>query len=160
MKGMRSGLSAFCALVLVGAAQVGAQSVESIMRASERLELTEEQLESLEAIRRDLVEQRVAEMAEVTELRSQLQAGQIRRSDLMAALEDRRDAARARAEERRASIEAILTEEQTEALQQLRRSPRLRAERRRPGRRGFRDGRRGPRGPRAFRGGRDRRREP
>jgi hypothetical protein len=126
---MKRGLLASGALLAIGATALEAQSVEAIMRARERLELTEEQIGQLDAIRRETVAQRTAEMAQRAELRSQLEAGQIRQSELMAAMEDQRDAREARAEERRASIDAILTDVQRESVQQMRR----RADRQRPG---------------------------
>jgi hypothetical protein len=123
------GVLASGALLLLGSVSIEAQGVEAIMRARERLELTEEQVRQLDAIRREAVAQRTEEMARIAELRSQLEAGQIRRSELMAAMEDQRDARRARAEERRASIDALLTEAQRESLEQTRR----RIDRQRPG---------------------------
>jgi Spy/CpxP family protein refolding chaperone len=117
---IRLGLIAVGTILMLGAGDLDAQSVERIMRARERLELTEQQISQLEAIRRDAVAQRSAEMAELAELRSRLEAGQIRRSELMAAMEDRRDAQQARVEERRASIDALLTDQQRESLEELR----------------------------------------
>jgi hypothetical protein len=116
-------------LLALGTAPMEAQSVEAIMSARARLELTEQQVERLDAVRREAVAQRNADAAQIAELRSQLEAGQIRRSELMAAQEDLRDARQARAEQRRASIDAILTDEQREAVQQMR----TRAARTRPG---------------------------
>ncbi|HUG37579.1 MAG TPA: Spy/CpxP family protein refolding chaperone [Candidatus Limnocylindrales bacterium] len=116
-------------LLVLGAAPMEAQSVEAIMRARERLELTEQQVQQLDAIRREAVAQRSTDMAQIAEVRSQLEAGQIRRSELMAAQEDRQEARQARAEERRASIDAVLTDEQRETVQQMRR----RVDRARPG---------------------------
>jgi len=113
-------------MLCVGSAD--AQSVESIMRARERLELTEQQIQQLDALRRESVQRRNAEMAQIAELRSQLEAGQARRSDLMAAMEDQQEARQATAEQRRASIDAVLTEAQRETLQQMgRRDRRQRA---------------------------------
>jgi hypothetical protein len=126
---MKRRLLASGALLAFGATALEAQSAEAIMGARERLELTEQQVQQLDAIRREAVARRTAEMAEIAELRSQLQAGQIRQSDLMAVMEDQRDAREARTEERRASIDAILTEAQRESVQQMRR----RADRQRPG---------------------------
>ncbi|HET9947700.1 MAG TPA: Spy/CpxP family protein refolding chaperone [Longimicrobiales bacterium] len=117
-------------LAMAGAGGVEAQSVESILRARERLELTEDQVSRLDQIRAREVEARAAEEARIAELRSQLAAGQIRRSELMAAIEERQDARRARAEERRAEVDSILTEEQRATAERLR----VRAGRPGPGR--------------------------
>jgi hypothetical protein len=157
-KKFAGGLIAMTALVMMGATEVTAQSIESIMRAQERLELTDEQLETLEALRREAVQERTAEMAEREELRSQLAAGQIQRSDLMAFTEERRDARRTMAEQRRERIEAVLTEEQLESLEQARRRGRAGV---RPGGRPGLDGPGfAPRGRAGFRGPQSSRRGP
>lgn len=114
------GIVALSALSILGATDVAAQNVEAIMRAQERLELTQDQLASLDAIRKQAVEDRTAEMAQMEEMRSQLAAGLIERSDLMALQEERRDERRATAEQRREQIEAVLTEGQRDQLQEMR----------------------------------------
>ena len=119
------GLIALSAMVVIGATEIAAQNIESIMRAQERLELTEDQLEDLDALRRQAVQERTAEMAEREELRSQLEAGLIQRSELMAFMEERREARQAVAEERRSQLETLLTEDQLESLQQVRRRSRM-----------------------------------
>jgi hypothetical protein len=90
------------------------------MRARETLALTEGQITQLDAIRREIVSQRSAERAEIDELRSRLEAGQIRQSELMAAQEARADAAQGRAEALRARIDAVLTEEQRASVELMR----------------------------------------
>ena len=120
MTWMKGGIIALGALAVVGATEIAAQDIESIMRARERLELTEDQLTSLESMRREAVQERTTEMAEVQEMRSQLDAGQIQRSDVMAFMEERREEQRALADQRRAGVEAVLTEGQLEGLQQMR----------------------------------------
>ena len=94
--------------------------VESIMRLRESLELTEDQVSQLDAIRREKVQQRTAEMAQTTEVQSQYAAGLIQRSDVMAAMEDRQEAARGREGQQRERLQSILTEEQRASLNQLR----------------------------------------
>jgi len=141
MNGIRSGIIALGALAVLGAAQVAAQDIESIMRARERLELTETQLESLEVIRREAVLERTTELAQMQELRSQLHAGQIRRSEVMAFMEDRREARQGLTEQRREQLAAVLDESQLERVQEMRQ------------RRGRASGRAGVRGSqRPFRG--------
>ncbi len=120
MMGMKSVAIAACALAVLGARGVAAQGVERIMQAREELALTDDQIARLDAIRREFVQERTAEMAEMAELRSQLEAGQIQRSDVMAAQEDRVAAAEGRAEERRARVDAVLTEEQRAQVEQIR----------------------------------------
>ena len=129
--------------------------VESIMRLRERLELTEDQVDQLDAIRRENVQQRTAEMAEMTEVQSQYAAGLIRRSDVMAAMEDRDEAARGRDGQLRERLESILTEGQQESLNRLRRQDRASAGARARGMRG-QGGRSGFRGGRGGSTGRDR----
>jgi hypothetical protein len=67
------------------------------------------------------VQERTAEMVEMQELRSQLDAGQIQRSQMMAFMEERQAARQGVAEQRRARIEAVLTESQLEMVQDMRR---------------------------------------
>lgn len=125
---------------------VRGSAVESIMSMRDRLELTDDQISALDRIRAERVQERSTLQAEMAEMRSRLQAGQIRQSEMMAFLEDRADARRDDAEERQAEIEAILDEAQIEMLDDLR--TRTRAFVR--GRASARGGRgvRGARGPR------------
>lgn len=142
-KGAFVGALLVLGLSLFGGRPVAGQGVEAIMRARETLALTEDQISSLDAIRREVVAQRSTEQAEIAELRSQLAAGQIRQSELMAAQEERADAAQGRAEDIRARVDAVLTEEQRAQVEQLRvRGQRVGA--RRPG---FAPGGRGGFGP-------------
>ena len=134
------------------AAQSVGERVEAIMRAREALALTEDQISRLDGIRREVVAQRAAERAELDELRSQLSAGQIRRSELMAAQEARADGAQGRVEDVRARVDAVLTEEQRAQVEQLRSREARAARRPGIGPRGFGPGR-APVGPRARRGG-------
>ena len=167
MMGMKSVAIAACALAVFGARGVAAQGVERIMQAREELALTDDQITGLDAIRREFVQERTAEMAEMAELRSQLEAGQIQRSDVMAAQEDRVAATEGR-------VDAVLTEVQRTQVEQMRtRADRVRGRRQdiapngpggfgggagRPGfapggRGGFGPGGRGPASPRGQRGG-------
>ena len=98
--------------------------IESIMRLRERLELTEDQMDQLDAIRRANVERRTADMVEMTEVQSQYAAGLIRRSDVMAVMEDQEEVRRGRAGQQRESLQAILTEGQQESLKRVRRESR------------------------------------
>jgi hypothetical protein len=143
--------------LLTAGRPVAAQGVEAIMRARETLALTEDQISRLDAIRRELVAERSAAQAEIAELRSQLSAGQIRQSELMAAQEQRADAAQGRAEDVRARVDAVLTEEQRAQVEQMRtRAQRVGARRpgvARGGRGGVGPGGFGPVGPRNRRGG-------
>lgn len=129
--------------------------VESIMRLRERLELTEDQMDRLDAIRRDNVQRRTAGMTEMTEVQSQYAAGLIRRSDVMAAMENQEEARRGRAGQQRESLRAILTEGQQESLNRVRREARASrgdGRRGRGGQHGLRNDRGGQRG--SFRQGR------
>ncbi len=119
------------------------------MQMRERLELTEEQIADLDLIRREAVERRSAEATELAELRSRLAAGQIERSEMMAWMEERRDASEGVADERRARIDGVLTEDQLASLAEMRGRPGAFAR----GRMGIRGGG-GFRGPRGFRGAR------
>ena len=93
--------------------------IEMIMSQREQLELTDAQLQQLDALRQTSVARQTAMQAEMAELMSQLQAGQIQRSDVMAAMEARREESDGIREAHRAQVEGILTEAQTEQLQEL-----------------------------------------
>jgi hypothetical protein len=121
MTGLRGGIFALSALIALGAAEVSAQSVEVILRNREELELTEQQVQQLDAIRREMVQERTEEMAERSELRSQLASGLIRESQVMAAREERQEGAQARIEQRRERVDAVLTEAQRDEVRTLRR---------------------------------------
>ena len=175
MKMMTGGFLVMVTVLATGATGVSAQQgrrgpqgrggqdrqgagVESIMRLSESLELTEDQVGQLDAIRRENVQRRTAEMAQTTEIQSQYAAGLIRRSDVMAATEDRRDAAREQQGQQRERLQSILTEAQQESLNGLRRQNRASAGRGdrggQQGRGAFRGNRGGRQGRRSFRGNR------
>jgi len=133
--------------------------VETVMALRDRLELTDDQLASLEQLRATRVVERSARAAEMAEMRSRLRAGQIPRSEMMAFMEARQAASADLADERRAQIEAVLDETQLGALEEIRSrarsSARGRAGPRRDAMRDF-DRRQGPRGV----GGREMRRGP
>ena len=139
---------------------------EQIIQMRERLQLTDEQINQLDDIRRENVQRRTTAMAEMAELRSQATAGLINRSDVMSRL-------KARGEEGQAVVKpaelvmSILTDQQRDILREAKmRSLRARSGKARgmsgrggpagfrgskdgrSGRPGMRGGRGGPRGPR------------
>lgn len=140
-------------------------SIEAVMSMREQLSLTENQIADLDELRAESVERRSLAQAEMAEMRSRLQAGQIQRSELMAFVEDRRAESGDLRSEHRSRIEGVLDATQLETLQL--RQVRTRSFRRgrasvsrggqagvRSGQRSFRDGRnaRGSRGMRARQG--------
>ena len=141
----------------------GAGGIEAIMQMRDRLELTEEQIASLDELRRESVERRSAERAAMSEMRSQLAAGQIRRSELMAFMEERRDARVGVADQERARLGTVLDSAQLATVEELRtrsgRAARYRDGARRAPRAGVARGYRGGRGPGMTRGERSFRRE-
>lgn len=128
-------------MAALGARQRARISVESLMRARDRLELTDEQLAQLDAIRTEVLERRLAVAAEWAHLRSRMAAGEMERGGIREALEAAREArtqARPNAE-RMERVMAILSDEQREQLDGWRR--RMRAEAMAPrGQRGGRGG--------------------
>ncbi len=165
MWGKTRGFAVLGVLAALGAAEADAQArarpdralrrgpgVEAIMRMRDRLELTDEQVAGLEEIRREGVERRADDMAQMAELRSRLEAGQIEPSELMAFREERREADREQAEARRERIEAVLDQAQLETLREARGRARAFARGRTSARRGpgggWNRGRPGLRGPR------------
>ena len=122
-------------------------SVEEVMRLRERLGLTDAQMQSLDQIRRELVEQRAARQARVAELRSRALAGEAEPSEVREALRQGREAMSAQRGGDRERVLGVLDQAQRDSLNQM--SERARA---------FRMGRRsafGDRG-RAAPGGRGR----
>ena len=112
-----------------------ALSIELIMRARDRLELTDDQLSQLEAMRAEGVRIRNAAAAEAAELRSRIAAGQV---EPAAAREARREAVRERLDAAdagnptvrlRESLQEILSEEQLESITNWQRNNRTRAAR-------------------------------
>jgi len=171
MNAMKNGLLALGVVTALAAGDVAAQDnarpergpamrgpgVERIMALRERLELTDDQIATLDGIRADMVERRSATRAESDELRSQVRAGQARRSDVMAFMEERSDAREGEAEAMREQIEAVLEPAQIEELEQVRAEARSFQRGRRSARQGvrFRDGfERGARATRGMRGAR------
>ena len=122
---------------------------EQIMRMRDRLQLTDEQINQLDDVRRENVQRRTATMAEMAELRSQVTAGQINRSDVISRLKGRREEGQAMAKPGEL-VMSILTDQQREILGEAKmRSPKARSGKTR----GMR-GRGGPAGFRGSKGGR------
>ena len=138
---------------------------EQIMRMRDRLQLTDEQINQLDDIRRENIQRRTTTMAELAELRAQVTAGQINRSDVISRLKARREEGQAMAKPGEL-VMSILTDQQREILGEAKmRSPRARSGKTRgmrgrgspagfrgpkggrSGRPGMRGGRGGPRGP-------------
>lgn len=142
MKKMMMGrVIALAAIAVVGASDVAAQqgrrgpaegpgmrggprgpgpAIERILSLKENLELTDAQIAELDEIRQQSVSQRTGMQARMTELRSELAAGNIQRSEVMAAMEDFREAGQEISSQHRARVEEILTESQVEKLGELR----------------------------------------
>jgi Spy/CpxP family protein refolding chaperone len=125
---------------------------EQIMRMRDRLQLTDEQINQLDDVRRENVQRRTATIAEMAELRSQVTAGQINRSDVMSRLKGRREEGQAMAKPGELVL-SILTDQQREILGEAKmRSPRARSGKTRGMRgRGSPAGFRGPKGGRSGR---------
>lgn len=174
MKGMMGGAALMAAVMAFAPlhveAQMGARGqrgmmnrgahpgVEGIMSQRERLELTEDQLGQLEAIRSQVVQHRTSQQAQSEEFRSQVRAGQLEASAAREQLEARRAAADAFSEDVRSRVESILTDAQKEQIQEAvgraRAFERGRASMQRGGQRGVRSGRGAMRGgQRTGRGG-------
>ena len=89
---------------------------ESALRLKEGLELNDQQVSQLEALRGSCVERQQAHQAEAAEFRSQLAAGQITVEDYRAAMEARRETAQTAQDATRTRLEEILTEDQMTEL--------------------------------------------
>ncbi|MEX2465592.1 MAG: Spy/CpxP family protein refolding chaperone [Gemmatimonadota bacterium] len=97
----------------------GAPGVEGILRMRERLELTEDQVSRLDALRSERVEQRMLAAAEMNELRSELRAGTIERTEAMERMRTAREARVGQAEQDRAAVEALLDDNQRTTVEQF-----------------------------------------
>jgi len=178
MKGMMGGAVLVTAIMAVAPLHIEAQmgsrgqrgmmgrqaqpGVEHIMGLRERLELTDSQIEQLDALRSQIVQHRTAQQADMAEFRSQVMAGQLEAEAAREQLEGRREAGEAFAEDMKSRVESILTDAQKEELEDVvgraRAFERGRASVQRGGQRGFRSGRGMARGnqrmaPQRMRGG-------
>jgi len=133
-------------------------SIEAVMSMREQLALSEDQIARLDDLRAGSVQRRSLASAELAEMRSLLNAGQIQPSELMAFMEDRRAESGDLRAEHRSRLEGVLDATQLETLQQVRvrgRSlSRGRAGLARGGRDGVRNDRRSVRAGRGVRGSR------
>jgi len=94
-------------------AQRPGMSPEALLRMREELGLTEQQVTRLEALRREGLAARRDQMAEMMELRSQLQAGQITREQVRERVQARAEARRSAAEQRPVDrAREVLTDQQ------------------------------------------------
>ena len=132
MKRMLGGAALVAAVVALAPVQVDAQrgpqgqrgmmnrqaqpGVEHLMRMQEQLELSQDQIDDLDAIRQLVVQHQTSRQAEVAELRSQVMSGQLDRADMRDSAESRRNASEAFSDDIRTRIEAILTDAQKEEL--------------------------------------------
>ena len=99
----------------------GATAVETALRLADRLELTQEQRDELEAIRVELLEQRAAQSTRLMTLTSEIRAGISERGALrqeFAAMKEQGEASR---KALRAQYDEIFTDEQKQQLQRLNR---------------------------------------
>ena len=92
--------------------------VERVLQLREDLELTEQQVADLNVLRADGLARRQAATATMMQLRSDLEAGEITRSEMRDALAERRATMQAEPGQMREQIERILTEEQVGILGQ------------------------------------------
>lgn len=97
----------------------GAPGVEGILRMRDRLELTDDQVARLDALRSERVQERAAISSEMAEVRSQLRAGTLDRAEARGRRSDAAEARRASAEQARAEVESLLTDDQRATVQQL-----------------------------------------
>jgi len=135
MKRMMGGLMVLAMTMAVHAPELAAQrgprgprgfagggrgaGVERIMRMREELELTDGQFQELDALREEVVRLRSAHQAEMAELMSQLQVGEIEREAVRDAVEERAGAMEEVAEQHRERVEAILNDTQRETLEEM-----------------------------------------
>ena len=157
MKGKQNWTLALIAVLTFGAGEVVGQTegrelgprggidAAIVISMRDRLELDDEQIGHLDAWRGEQVARRNEERAGMQEMRSQLRAGQIERSEVMAYMEQRRDVVRASGEQSRVRLEGILNVSQLQAYDSVVRERRAFAKGRASAMRGTRGGVRGGR---------------
>ena len=99
----------------------GATAVETALRLADRLELTQEQRDQLEAIRVELLEQRAAQSTRLMTLSSEVRAGISERGAIREELAALREQGEESRTAQRARYAEIFTDEQTQQLQRLNR---------------------------------------
>lgn len=114
---------------------------EMILRLREQLNLTEAQVNRLEALRQESVNRQRERMAEMLDLRSRMQAGQVTREQMQERMRARAEAAPAEGQTPGERVRAVLTDQQRLQLaelqvQQLRRQVQMQGR----GRQGVRGG--------------------
>ncbi len=127
----------------VARAAIGTVAVEMPLRLAERLELTQEQRDQLEAVRVGRLEERAEHSAKMMNLASEIRAGSRERSAVREELAAIREEAEASRKALREQVAGILTDQQKEELRRVARRAAWRqvAVRGRPGMDRWRDGR-------------------
>lgn len=97
----------------------GAPGVEAVLRLRDRLELSDDQVARLDALRSERVAEGATVASEMAELRSQLRAGTLDRAQAREIMRVAAEARRASAEETRIEVEGLLTEQQRATVEQL-----------------------------------------
>ena len=96
-------------------------SAETVMRLRQELELTDDQVSQLDALRRDALATRQAHMAQMMELRSRQLAGELALEEWRTEMTKSRDDARERMDAQGERVAGVLTDAQRERLTELRR---------------------------------------
>ncbi len=100
-------------------ATIGTNAVEQSLRLAERLELTQEQRDQLEAVRVGMLEQRAQHSAKLMSLQSEIRAGIRERGSIREELVGIREAAEASRKTLTEQYGGILTDEQKTQLRQM-----------------------------------------
>lgn len=116
------------------------QGVEMVLRLRDRLELTDPQVEQLNALRQEAVERRSAHQAQMDELRSRVMAGEMTRAELLEIAQARREGGQEVRDQQRERVEAVLNEDQLQELETIRATARGFARGRASAQRGLRSG--------------------
>jgi Spy/CpxP family protein refolding chaperone len=132
---MTGGVLAVAALIAMGSTDAAAQragpgraemgmrqraGVEMLMRMRDRLELTEDQIAKLDAMRQEGVERRKAQMESMLEMRSRIAAGETDQAEAREAMRAMRESHAAMRDAQKEKVDAILTDAQRESLAQMR----------------------------------------
>jgi len=93
--------------------------VEGIMRMRDRLKLTDDQFQRLDAVRSEVVQRRIQHQARAEELRSRVMAGEATRGTLVDSMTAWRKAGAEIRQQDRQRVESILSDAQKDTLQTL-----------------------------------------
>jgi hypothetical protein len=93
--------------------------VEAVLRLKTQLALTDDQVNRLDQIREEVVKQRIAHLTQMVELRSKVEAGEMKPADLRKEMQAQRDATAQARTQQLERVRAVLNDTQKQKIQQM-----------------------------------------